>query len=347
MGALDMLNLMQMAGQQGQKIGTPGINPNAPDPRPNAQPSKLDSFIGSPGGGFLMYLLAQSGYSPIPHSPCGAIGRAALLSQQQGQQRKQSDLQNELLRARIGLTKKQTDVASKGQRIVQSAQTLANGNIGYLDAFTGQVVDTGIEAAGDGQIIDMPGLGQVRFDKVRNTLTQVNPEDVIQTGKEGRAQATEAGKQSAITSAIPGQEQARKDPGRKRALPTSLLRAQETIDEVDKVIAEIESGELSTGPIQGAFSQYKPGGELLRKLGNTKVLDLISQATFGALSEGERSFLDKIAFGLGKTEEFNVDELKKFKRILQKAMEIEQRDASRLDVGGDAISEAEAIADKY
>ena len=108
MGAFDMINLVQMAQQQGQKIGTPGINPAAPDPRPQGALNKFDQFLGTPGGGFLMNLLAQSGYSPVPQSPFGAIGRAALLSQQQGQQRKQSDLQEQLIRSQVGLNKAKT-----------------------------------------------------------------------------------------------------------------------------------------------------------------------------------------------------------------------------------------------
>ena len=108
MGAFDMINLVQMAQQQGQKIGTPGINPAAPDPRPTAPMNKFDQFLGTPGGGFLMNLLAQSGYSPVPQSPFGAIGRAALLSQQQGQQRKQSDLQEQLVRSQVGLNQAKT-----------------------------------------------------------------------------------------------------------------------------------------------------------------------------------------------------------------------------------------------
>ena len=74
----------------------------------SAQPGifgKMDNFINSPGGGFLMNLLSQQGYSPVPQSPFGAIGRAGLMSQAQGQQRQRGELENELLRAQAGLAK--------------------------------------------------------------------------------------------------------------------------------------------------------------------------------------------------------------------------------------------------
>ena len=83
------------------RIGTPGINPNAPDPRPRRSP--LDDFFTRPGGRFLANLLAQSGYSTVPSSPLGAIGRAALLSRQQGADDRRAGLNEMLIRSRIGL----------------------------------------------------------------------------------------------------------------------------------------------------------------------------------------------------------------------------------------------------
>jgi len=110
---------------------TAGVNPN--DPRPNVKPpNTLDQFLGSSGGSLLVNLLSQQGFSRTPQSPFGALGRGLLQTQQQGQQRSRSGLEDELLRARIGLTKRQTQTAGQGQRIVQSAQTLANGNIGFF-----------------------------------------------------------------------------------------------------------------------------------------------------------------------------------------------------------------------
>lgn len=86
---------------------TPAFNPSAPDPRAQSQKpgvmGKLDSFIGTQGGGLLMNLLAQSGYSTMPQSPFGAIGRATLANQEQQTQRARGGLEDEFLRSQIGL----------------------------------------------------------------------------------------------------------------------------------------------------------------------------------------------------------------------------------------------------
>jgi len=102
---------------------------------------KIDNFINSPGGGFLMNLLSQQGYSPVPQSPFGAIGRAGLMSQAQGQQRQRGELENELLRAQAGLAKaKTTSEGMPGGGDIKAAtdlgkltQDLANGVISQED----------------------------------------------------------------------------------------------------------------------------------------------------------------------------------------------------------------------
>ena len=80
--------------------------------------------------------------------------------------------------------------AGRPQRRVQSAQPLENGNIGYLDAFTGEVVDTGVKAGNRTQIIDIPGKGRFVFDPVESSLTPVATEQEIKTGEADRTAAT-------------------------------------------------------------------------------------------------------------------------------------------------------------
>ena len=58
---------------------------------------------------FLMNLLAQSGYSSMPSSPVGAVGRAMIGAQQMEQASTRAGLEDELLRARIGLTNAQAE----------------------------------------------------------------------------------------------------------------------------------------------------------------------------------------------------------------------------------------------
>lgn len=50
----------------------------------------------------LFNLLAQSGYSTVPGSPLGAIGRAALLTQEQDREDRKLDLSSQLMRTRFG-----------------------------------------------------------------------------------------------------------------------------------------------------------------------------------------------------------------------------------------------------
>lgn len=95
----------------------PSANPQANPQAPQGFFDKADAFLQKPGGNFLMNLLAQSGYSTTPQSPLRAIGRAGLMTAQQGQQRAQSKLNDDLIRAEIGLKQAQAAgaVGSKAQ----------------------------------------------------------------------------------------------------------------------------------------------------------------------------------------------------------------------------------------
>lgn len=311
---MELLDLL--LGQQ--KIGTPGINPNAPDPRPNKPMGQLDAFLQQPGGSMLMNLLAQSGRSLTPGpSPLGAIGRAALTTQAQQQQRQRSGLENEFLRSQIGLNKAKAELPSGGQRRVQSAQPLANGNIGYLDAFTGQVVDTGFKAGGKGQVIDMPGIGQVIYDPVQQTLTEVNPEEVIRTAgaeRRGAEQRATSEAQADVTAEI--------------ELPGQIAKDQEFIEKGERFINMLESGELNTGPIVGQAPPLSTNAQLFQAFSGENVIQSISSATFGQLSEGERKFIETTNPSRKNTEAANIDIIKTKIEYIKRAQE---RARQRLD----------------
>jgi hypothetical protein len=133
-----------MQGPMQQKIGTPGINPNAPDPRLTrgdvAQPQKpgmlgtIDKFLTSPGGGFLMNLLADSGYSPVPQSPMGSVGRAALMTQQQQQARGMTEAQRRLIESQIGVNQREMNEPYDGGKpltdLAKLRQDFESGRIG-------------------------------------------------------------------------------------------------------------------------------------------------------------------------------------------------------------------------
>jgi len=63
----------------------------------------LDNFIGTPGGSLLVNLLAQQGFSTMPQSQLGAVGKAALATQQQGQLRDTNELRRRFIESQIGL----------------------------------------------------------------------------------------------------------------------------------------------------------------------------------------------------------------------------------------------------
>lgn len=165
---LDMLIRGMPSGGPGldPRFQTPGINPNAPDIRQrgvqqnpgigskiNNGFGKLDSFLGSDGGSFLMNLLAQSGYSTVPGSPLGAIGRAGLATQQQRQAASASDLQRQFIESQIGLNKARSEVA--GLPVTPKAETqlgkalsdFQNGLISReaYEAQVNEVIDTGVK----------------------------------------------------------------------------------------------------------------------------------------------------------------------------------------------------------
>jgi len=139
--ALDLL-----FGPPVSRAGQRGVNPNAPDPRPIAQkpPNPLDQFLGSPGGSLLVNLLSQSGFSPVPQSQVGALGRGLLQTQQQGQQRQRAGLEDELLRSRIGLNRAQATGGGATANNVQTTFKGANGNM-HIVTRNGRVKDTGVE----------------------------------------------------------------------------------------------------------------------------------------------------------------------------------------------------------
>ena len=133
---LNNLALQMLGVGQQQKVGTPGFNPGAAEHRPNAT-NRLDQFIGTPGGSFLMNILAQSGYSTMPQSPVGAIGRAALQTQAQQQKKQQADDQRRLYESMISLNKAKTTAAGQvggGEPLSAIAKLRADHQAGRVSA---------------------------------------------------------------------------------------------------------------------------------------------------------------------------------------------------------------------
>jgi len=316
-----------------QRIGTPGFNPNEPDPRAVVPPNPLDKFLNSQGGSLLINLLSQSGFSKTPQSPLGAIGRGLLQTQQQGQQRKRSALEEQLIRARIGLTRKGGQLPSDVRSFAAFEKLGDPDNPNTLTPAQQRFL--AVKRTQRTESIPSRGFGGV--NPVTGEFTTTVPETDIVGGLTGRAEATEAGKQDAITEAIPGQERVRGVEKRhqdniNKALPAAdsmavLRRASELLDFID-------TGGLAAASlrIKQAFGvEGADEAELSANLGKAVLAQL--RTTFGAQftqQEGER--LIAIEAGFGKSTEGN-------KRLLAQALKMVQRIAER------GIQSAESIGD--
>ncbi len=99
-----------------------------------------------------------------------------------------------------------------------------------------------------------------------------------------------------------------------------------------RLLTEFQQGKYQTGPILGpAATKFTTAGQDLSREQGKDVLKNISQATFGALSEGERQFLKGIGIDPIKNEESNIAYLNEKFTVLQKA---KQRLLSRPPVDG-------------
>ena len=304
------------------RFRTPGINPNA-EPLPTAptgQPSlgsriggglnKLDNFIGSDGGSFLLNLLAQQGFSTTPGSKLGAIGRAGLATQQQKSQREQNKLRDDLLRARLKLQGESQDPAAV--REFEFFEKLSEEEKKrYLAVKRAQTVR------------DVPGAGLGTINPLTGGLDSVVPEETIQEGLGGRAGAAEAAEQAAITGAIPDQARARSEVKRvleaEADLPEVSDKTARVVEQGQEIIRQLESGELDTGFFRGQLPALTTNEQLFEVFSGDQVLEKISQATFGALSEGEREFLRTTVSSRTKTPEANIKIIKDKIALLQEA----------------------------
>lgn len=208
---------------------------------------KADQFLQKPGGMMLLNLLAQEGFSTTPQSPLGAIGRAGLATQQQQQGQQQADLQRRLIEAQIGLTNTRASAQAGPQRRVQSAQKLANGNIGYIDAFSGKVIDTGVKFSKKVELIRQADGSVVAVDT--ETGTSIGETISPQQASAATTRAAESEDVAKRTVSAP------KDI---RAAESSLSNVTQIRKDVNDLLGDV--GITTTGPL-GAVLQFVPGFE--------------------------------------------------------------------------------------
>lgn len=242
---------------------TPGINPNAPDPReellrqaqgnnfggPSVQSTvsprrisatadrqrrgerPIERILGALGG---PGRAVRDFASPVTNA-LGTVADVARDAAMDGslntlapnfsagvQAAAQREIDNALKMAQIQAS---TTSANRPQRRVQSAQILENGNIGYIDAFTGDVVDTGQKSGNRSQVIDVEGQGKFIFNPVTESLTPLADEATIQEGLAGRKGAEVTG--SSVAKA-------------KFELPVALAGLETQINDIDFKISDVQ-----------------------------------------------------------------------------------------------------------
>ncbi len=308
---LSNIGKLPNAGLEGNR--TPGINPAEQE----SPFKKLDSFITSPGGGFLMNLLAQSGYSTTPGSPFGAIGRAAVATNQQNDQREQRQFRNNLLTQRLQSTAPQdpSDVRS-----FEAFEALGNPDKPN-ELSPAQRRFLAVKRAS--QLGDVEGLGRVVFDPITGAPTRTVDESTIVGGIQGRSEAAEAGKQGAVTAAIPEQvaarTQATEDAKNRIEVPDQIAESEPMIVEGERIIAALKSGDLSVGPLRGQLPAFTTEEQLFEAYSGQQLLDKISSVTLGALSKAEQDFLATTVTSRTNTKDANIAIIEKKNKLIRDA----------------------------
>ena len=317
----------------GSPIPLPGMSPvptttrpsvfNTPAQNESLEPpnllqrisGRLSEGLSSPLGRFGASLLASSGPSLTPQSTLSNVGGALLNTQALGRQDTLDDLQRQLIESRIGLNAARGQVGANTN--VQSTFEGANGNM-HIVTRNGEVKDTGVPFNERLQVITAPD-GSVRLiDPTRGAgeegVEVISSEEAI-SGAAARTAAT---------------EEAKGDPDRARSLPISIARGEQELERQQQAIDALEAGTLDTGPIAQVFSRFTSAGQRFGQLTGQAVIDAISSATFGQLSEGEREFLRTTTIDLGAQEDVNIETLRRMQEITRKALEIERKDLQRL-----------------
>ncbi|MEM8714166.1 MAG: hypothetical protein AAGE92_00070 [Cyanobacteria bacterium P01_G01_bin.4] len=272
---------------------------------------KLDTFLNSKGGIFLANALAQSGYGTMPDSPLGAVGRAQLATQQQVQQQENDKVRNAFLEQRLGVGNR----APAAPSAVREFQ--------FFNGLSDEEKQAYLRVKRASQVKQIPGLGAVDLNTPGGDPRTLIDQGGIVDARANEAGAIEAARQGAITSAIPGQVQARADAQRvvegARELEGAEAKTQQFIDDAEGFIEQLESGELRTGPLRGQLPAFSTEAQLFDAWSGEQVLDRISEATFGALSEGEREFLRRTVTNRTNTPEANIRLIERKIEILRKA----------------------------
>ena len=270
---------------------------------------------------FGLNALAQSGPSVMPRSFGQIVGQAGGQTLQQQNRNVLMDAQRRLMESQIG----RNEALAAGrppepQRRVAATKTLDNGNIGYVDAFTGEVVDTGAREGNQTKIVDIEGRGKHVFDPITSELIPLSSEEDVQDALGGRRAAEtrggeEAKAEVAAELSLPDRQAAANrlkgqisellsHPGRSSA--TGALGVAPRIPGTEQAGFIDRLDQINAAAFLEAFQQLKGGGPITDREGE-KATQAISRmkrtqstAEFDAAAQ---ELLDLIDEGVGISEQ--------------------------------------------
>jgi hypothetical protein len=116
-------------------------------------------------------------------------------------------------------------------------------------------------------------------------------------------------------------------------VPGDIATLDEQIRKATDVLNRFKRGDFQTGPIAGFGPAVTTAGQDLESYIGEDVLQRLSQATFGALSEGERDFLRRSGMNRQNTEAANISILERRLTSLENAKRIAQQRLERAQRG--------------
>ncbi|MEM6817204.1 MAG: hypothetical protein AAF578_00300 [Pseudomonadota bacterium] len=264
-----------------------------------------------------MNLLAQSGYSTIPDSPLGAVGRAQIGAQQQMQNQRLTDAETRFIESQIGVNNARAE--SLGMPAAAPAEPSAVREYQFFNRLTPAQKEQYLRVKRAQTIINTPGGGLQTPDATTGDLRTLTPEEQIVSGMQGRAAAQEAGRQGAVTQAIPDQVAARGEAERREKAIDELGPAIQRNDafrtQAQTFIEVLQNGELETGFWRGKLPAYTTEEQLFEAFSGQQVLDQLSSVTLGAISRDELDLLKSTVSNRENTREANI-------RLLQQKLQI-------------------------
>jgi hypothetical protein len=173
-------------------------------------------------------------------------------------------------------------------------------------------------------------LRTVPIENIRGVPTRVGPGgalDPLSTlPDESNAAATKAADEQRATDRAAARVKVESE------VPGDIATLDEQIRKATDVLNRFKRGDCQTGPIAGFGPAVTTAGQDLESYIGEDVLQRLSQATFGALSEGERDFLRRSGMNRSNTEAANISilerrltSLENVKRIAQQRLERAQR----------------------